>query len=309
MSRFEPKRRYPITDLNGRVGRNGYVAMCEAAYGRRLRNVAKEILDSGRKVVLLAGPTSSGKTTSTHRLAGTLEEMGTRATVVSLDNFYLDGKDYPKLPDGTDDYESLWALDVERINRCLGELVTEGKSWLPSFDFKTRTRTLKAEHMELGEHETLLIEGIHGLNPELTRTLQPGSVFKVYAGLRTEYYEGEERIIQTQDIRLIRRMIRDVRERNHDAEATMLKWPSIRDGEIKWIRPFRKEADTLLNTSLDYEPCLYAPILEEMVKRGSGKSRQAELEALAARFATVEGIGSGIVPASSMLREFIGGIN
>ena len=306
MSRFEPKRKYQIADLNQRVERNGYVALCEAAYGRRLRNVAGEILDSGRKIVLLAGPTSSGKTTSTHRLAGTLEGMGTHATVVSLDNFYLNGKDYPKLPDGTDDYESLWALDVERINRCLYELTTEGKSWLPSFSFMTRTRTLNAEYMELGEHEILLIEGIHGLNPELTRTLQPGSVFKVYAGLRTQYYEGDERLVSTMDIRLVRRMIRDVRERNHDAEATMIKWPNIREGELKWIRPFRKEADTLLNTSLDYEPCLYAPILERMVEEGSGKSRQAELEALAARFAGVRELDPAAVPASSMLREFIG---
>lgn len=309
MRRFIPKKKYQISRLDELASAKSYISVCEAAYRRRLKNVASDIIASGRRIVLLSGPSASGKTTSSLKLTEELGRRGVHAALVSLDNFYLNGEDYPKLPNGEYDYESLYALDIDRVNACLAELYGTGESWLPRFDFVTRKRTFRAEHIQLGENDVLVIEGIHGLNPELTRSLPEGSVLKIYAGLRTEYYEGDEKKVETADIRLVRRMIRDVRERAHDAEATLLRWQSIRDGEAKWIKPHKKEADLLLNTSLDYEPCLYAPMVKKLALEGSGKSRQDMLEQLAARFEGIISRETAEVPADSLLVEFIGKVN
>ena len=162
--------------------------------------------------------------------------------------------------------------------------------------------------MHVDENSAVIIEGIHALNPELTKSVEAGSVLKIYAGLRTEYYEGRKRIIATRDIRITRRVIRDERDRGHSAENTLALWKNIMAGEEKWIKPFKVDANYLLNTALDYEPCLYVDDLKKLADGGKGGKYQPELEVLANSFIQAGSLPMDLVPKDSVLREFIGGL-
>ena len=174
------------------------------------------------------------------------------ARVISLDNFFLGSEHYPVLPDGTKDYESPATLDMPLINRCLNELYTTGSSDLPVYDFANERRADHTEHLEL-EGGVCIVEGIHALNPELTRILPQGEVYRIYAGLREEYCSDGVRAISTRDIRLCRRLLRDAVNRGHRPEQTLSMWHKVLDGDDKYIRPYKNTADLILDTSHTYE--------------------------------------------------------
>ncbi|MBR3354197.1 MAG: nucleoside kinase [Oscillospiraceae bacterium] len=305
---FEDKKRIQLRELRELSLLPSFIEQCEKEYRYRVDQIASKILESGVSVILLSGPSASGKTTSSLLLARAMTRLGKKTSVISLDNFFKNLEDYPKQKNGEPDFEHLHALNVEAVNECLNKLTTTGTTSIPSFDFTTHKSTPDAQIVHVDENSAVIIEGIHALNPELTKSVEAGSVLKIYAGLRTEYYEGRKRIIATRDIRITRRVIRDERDRGHSAENTLALWKNIMAGEEKWIKPFKVDANYLLNTALDYEPCLYVDDLKKLADSGKGGKYQPELEVLANSFIQAGSLPMDLVPKDSVLREFIGGL-
>ena len=306
---FKDKKRIQLRDLKDLTLLPSFVEQCESEYRNRLEQIAASILESGVSVILVSGPSASGKTTSSLLLAREMTRRGKKTSVISLDNFFKNLEEYPKQKNGEPDFEHLHALDVEAVNESLSKLTTTGTTLIPSFDFATHRSTPNAQEVHVDSNSAVIIEGIHALNPELTKSVDAGSVLKIYAGLRTEYYEGRKRIIATRDIRITRRVIRDERDRGYSVENTLSLWKNIMAGEEKWIKPFKADANYLLNTALDYEPCLYADDLRTLADNSKGGRFQTELETLADVFSQAGTLPMELVPNDSMLREFIGGLD
>ncbi len=278
---------------------------CEIEYESRVIAAAAESRGTDAKIIMLTGPSASGKTTTAHKLADALKRSGTYAVVVSLDNFYKDIDDYPRLPDGSKDYENVHALDVKEIHRCLMSLIDKGEADFPEFDFVTETRK-PGRHRIIRADGVVIVEGIHALNPLLTEVLPAGSVYKIYAGLREEYSYGGQRALPTRDIRLARRMVRDHKTRGHSLEKTMRMWPLVCEGEDQYIKSFKPHADLLLDTSFSYEICVLSPFIVQLRGQISDSALGGRLDDLAARFALCSAMKADYIPPQSMLREFIG---
>lgn len=302
-----PKRLVETSLINTAAeSAKSFVSHCEIEYESRIYAAAGEVLASGCHVVMLTGPSASGKTTTAYKLAAALTARGSRAQVVSLDDFYKNLDEYPRLPDGTKDYENITALDVPAIHQALGDLLEKGETELPQFDFKTETRKAERKHIAL-EGGVCVVEGIHALNPVLTEQVPRSRVYKIYAGLREEYSNKGQRVLPTRDIRLARRMVRDYKFRGHGLEKTLGMWQGVCAGEDQFIKPFKKEADLLLDTSFSYEVCVLAGQVAPVAGRLPEGSPCAEmLNSLAGRFALCRPLPIELVPQNSMLREFLG---
>lgn len=305
--RWIPKRLVDISLVNvaAQTG-NVFVSTCEEEYRERIRDAVDAVLDSGRHVVMLTGPSSSGKTTTAHKLAEEIRRRGRVAEVISLDDFFLDLEHYPRLPDGSKDYENITALDIPLVNSCLAEVVNTGHTMLPEFDFITESRKPDRRELKIGDG-VLIVEGIHAHNPVLTARLPQDKVYKVYAGLREEYSYKGQRVLPTRDIRLARRMVRDYKYRGHSPEKTLNMWPAVCAGEDKYIKIFKPQADYLLDTSFSYEiECLSGEIQALAKQFGRGTAQTEPLKQLAHWFSLCRTLPDQLIPQDSMLREFLG---
>ena len=278
----------------------------EESYNRRVNYAAQKIRASGAKIVMLTGPSASGKTTSAHCIARALEQQGTPAQVVRLDNFFKGAEFYPKMPDGTLDYENPDTLDLQLIKQCLWELSETGKTNLPVYDFSAEKRSDQVEPVDL-QGGVCIVEGIHALNPELTGLVKGEDIYRVYAGLREEYCIDGRRVINTQDIRLCRRTLRDASTRGRSPEKTLAMWERVLDGETRYIKGFKSSADFLLDTSFTYELGLISRLLGMVRRQFTLEGHNAELwDETARRFEHVAPLELELLPADSMLREFYG---
>ena len=286
-----------------------FISECEKGYQHQINEVVDLILESqGRyRVVLLAGPSSSGKTTTAHKISEEFGRRGVSAPVVSLDDFFLGMEFYPKLPDGSPDMEAVDALDLPLINETLRELLETGHATFPTFDFERSCRGGEVNEITLGEKGVLVMEGLHAINPRLVEVLDPSSLFRVYVSTRTAYLDGETEVLSPKDARLIRRMVRDHNFRNRSPLETLLAWEDVLDGEEKYIYPFRDSVDYKIDSMLDYEGCVFhhyiLPMLGEMKDDSvfAGKVRQI-VEILE----VFDDIDYSYIPENSLLREFIG---
>lgn len=302
-----PKRLVEIPLVNLAAKRpEEFAKYCEDDYAARVAHAADEVIASGAKIVMLTGPSASGKTTSAMKLAEELVRRGRSGTVVSLDNFFRNIDEYPKLPDGRIDYESVEALDVPAIHTALTSLAERGEADIPDFDFRLAQRRRGTLHINT-HGGVVIVEGIHALNPRLTCVLPHRSVYRIYAGLREEYSLGGARYLPTRDVRLARRMVRDIRFRGHSVEKTLGMWPDVCNGEDKYIKVFKNQADLLLDTSFTYELCVLAPFVRELGESVDPGSEYAPvLRALCGKYAKCEALPASLIPETSMLREFIG---
>ena len=279
----------------------------EQSYRQRVAYAAEKVRRSGAKIVMLTGPSASGKTTSAHCLAKALQQQGTPAQVVSLDNFFKGAEFYPKMPDGTLDYENPDTLDLLLIKQCLKDLSQTGKTTLPVYDFTQEKRSAEVEPIDL-QGGVCIVEGIHALNPELTELVEGSEVYRVYAGLREEYCIDGRRVINTQDIRLCRRTLRDAATRGRSPAKTLAMWDRVLDGETRYIKGFKTTADFLLDTSFTYELGLISNLLEVVRRQFTLEGHNAELwDVTARRFEHVAPLKLELLPPDSMLREFYGG--
>ena len=281
-----------------------FVRHCEFEYESRIFAAAKEIMASDKHIVMLTGPSASGKTTTSNKIAEKIRSMGKMAQVVSMDNFFKNPEVYPRLADGTKDYENVAAVDIEFMDKCLRELLEKGVAKFPEFDFKTERRIENAIELEIGDGY-VIVEGIHALNPVVLQAMPKDSVFTIYAGLREEYSHLGQRVLPTRDIRLVRRMIRDFKHRGHSPQKTISMWKSVCDGEDKYIKPYKPNADLLLDTSFSYEILVMNSALKNFPDELADNSPEAEkYNQIIKALQSCGYIQEGYIPANSMLREF-----
>lgn len=302
-----PKRLVEISLINtANSNKKTFVRHCEFEYESRIYAAAKEIMEEGKHIIMLTGPSASGKTTTSNKIAEKLIAMGQKAQVISMDNFFKNPEDYPKLADGSKDYESVYAVDIELLDICLNKLMQNGKATFPIFDFKTETRQENAIELEIGDG-FIIVEGIHALNPIILDTLPRENIMTIYAGLREEYSNLGQRVLPTRDIRLVRRMIRDYKHRGHSPEKTIKMWPLVCEGEDKYIKLFKQNADLLLDTSFSYEILVMNSALKNFISEVDCVSEESKiLDTLMKTFNLCDYISEGYIPQGSMLREFFG---
>lgn len=304
-----------VADLNRAVidgNTSMLINVAEALHDAKFAHIADEIAtrykQGNARIVLIAGPSSSGKTTSSRRLAIQLMINRIIPKVISLDNYFVDREATPVDENGDYDYESLYALDLELFNNDLRRLIAGEEVEMPTYNFATGRRVFKGDKMRLGPNNVLLIEGIHGLNPELTAQIPEEQKFRLYVSALTTLTIDDHNWVPTTDNRLLRRIIRDHKYRGTDALKTIARWPSVRRGEEKWIFPFQENADATFNSSLLFELGVmkdYAVPLLRKVPRNTPEFAEA------VRLLTFLGyflpISESQIPSTSLLREFLGG--
>lgn len=301
-----------VGDLNDKVTKDDMreiVLVQEAEQEQRIRALAKEIsMRPQVRFVMIAGPSSSGKTTFSHRLSVWLRVFGLTPHPIAVDNYFVDREHTPLDEDGNYNFECLEAIDVSQFNADMTKLLEGQEVALPTFNFKTGRREYSGRTKRLGERDILVIEGIHCLNPALSASLADDRKFKIYISALTQLNIDEHNRIPSTDGRLIRRIIRDARTRGTSAENTILMWPSVRRGEEENIFPYQEEADAMFNSSLLYELAVLKQDVEPLL---FGVDRHSpafsEAKRLLKFFDYFVGIRGDMVPQHSILREFIGG--
>lgn len=289
---------------------NDFIDITETLQEKCISEIASQIAEKQTaRVVLIAGPSSSGKTTTSKKLALELQALGYIPKVISLDCYYVDHSRTPVDENGEPDYECLEALDIELLNKNLVDLFAGKEVIIPTYNFADGTQSFKEKNkMVLKEHEILIMEGIHGLNDKLTPKVPAEYKFKIYLSALTQLNLDDHNRIPTSDNRLIRRIVRDSQFRGKPAAGTIAMWPSVRRGEEKYIFPFQNNADAILNTALDYELSvlkIYAEPLLRCVKPSEPEYSEAcRLLHFLEQFAS---IAPTAVPPRSIIREFIGG--
>lgn len=283
-------------------------AMHEKYLGAIAQRIATLHAEGGAKVVLLAGPSSSGKTTTTKRLAIHLMTCLLSPKMISLDDYFVDREHTPKDEDGDYDYESLYSLDLDRLNSDLQRLLDGEEINLPTYSFELGQRIERPRPLRLNPDDILLIEGIHGLNPELTRSLPSGQIFKVYVSALTSLSIDDHNWISTTDNRMLRRIVRDHKYRHTSALETIRRWPSVRRGEERWIFPYQENADATFNSSLIFELGVMKDYAEPLLRRVPHNCPEyAEAYRLLKFLSYFDPIPAAQVPTTSLLREFLGG--
>ncbi len=287
-----------------------FVQKVEQEYHRNVMNIAKKIASESPmcKLVMLAGPSSSGKTTTAHLLKKALGEVGVGSVSISLDDFYLGEGLAPLLPNGKHDYECLESLDVAEIQKCLAGLVQNNRCEMPVFDFEQHVPYPHRRQVILHDHEVAVVEGIHALNPQLLSQLSELRVHRIYISVKQGIYSSSGEILGPNDVRLVRRLVRDYNFRRTSPDETLSMWPNVMHGERTYIKPFRKDADITVNSLHTYELCVLKPQAMELLPTVPAESKNYPVaQKLMAGLQRISAIDTDLVPKNSMIREFIGG--
>ena len=298
--------------LNEAISHGGgheLILLQEALMEERIGNIAAQIAEShDKKFVMIAGPSSSGKTTFSNRLSIQLRAKGLNPHPIGLDDYYIDRDKCPRDENGEFDFECLESIDVEKFNEDMTALLNGEEIMMPSFNFKTGRREYRGKKLKLGDNDILVIEGIHGLNDKLSYTLPAESKFRIYISALTQLNIDEHNPLPTTDGRLLRRIVRDARTRGTSAQETLGMWASVRRGEEKYIFPFQDSADVMFNSALVYEMAIlkvYAEPLLFQIPRDSEEYLEAKrLLKLLDYFLPLPTEG---IAQNSLVREFVGG--
>lgn len=293
--------------VEGKV--NDLILIQEALQEMKIGEMAEQIRQAGdKKFIMIAGPSSSGKTTFSHRLSIQLRTHGLNPHPIAVDDYFVERDKTPVDDEGNFNFESLYAIDLEKFNEDMTNLLQGKTVELPAFNFKTGHREYKGDYMTLGPNDILVIEGIHGLNDKLSYSLPRESKFKIYISALTSLNIDEHNRIPTTDLRLIRRLVRDYRSRGASGQRTISMWPSVRRGEEENIFPFQEDVDVMFNSALIYELSILKQYAEPIL---FGIDRDSEEYVEAKRLLKFLdyflGVNSEVVPQNSILKEFIGG--
>ncbi len=301
-----------VGDLNERIAKkkiHDFIDVNEAYQEKRIALLAEQIAQRKGEVkwILIAGPSSSGKTTFSKRLSLQLKASGLNAKPISLDNYFVERGLTPLDENGEVDYEHLEALNLDLIDEQLTALDEGQRVELPYYNFHTGLREYRGEFMHIGPDDVIVLEGIHGLNPRLTASIPAKHKFKIYISALTQLNLDRNNRISTTDNRLIRRIVRDNNFRSHSALQTLQMWPKVRRGEKTWIFPFQKEADVAFNSALDYELCVLRPYIEPLLAEiKPSMPEYAEAVRIQQFISNFHVIPADRVPPTSVIREFIG---
>lgn len=304
------QRNLQLRDINERVQRDAQAFILEehGRYARQLQMLTEAVKQrlQDRLLVLLSGPSSSGKTTTAEWLCRALAADGITAHVISLDDFYRGRERAPILPDGSYDYESVEALDLPLLRRCMSELLEQGETLLPRFDFTTGRPAPDKRPLRIGHGAVVIFEGIHALNPHLEEDLSADTVpFKIFVHTGNAIFDGEQRLLSRRDLRLCRRILRDARFRASEIENTMLMWPQVMRGEDLYLFPYSDTADVRLDTTFAFEPCMTAPLILPQLPRIEGQYPDVA-ERLRRALAPFVPLSADMLPSDALLREFFG---
>lgn len=298
-----------LNDVIAHGGITDLILVQEALQEKKVAEIAERIAQDGsKKFVMIAGPSSSGKTSFSHRLSIQLRTYGLKPHPIALDNYFKDRADTPRDENGNYDFECLEAIDIEKFNQDMTALLRGERVELPTFNFLIGKREYNGDYRKLGPDDILVIEGIHGLNEKMSYSLPKESKFKIYISALTQLNIDEHNRISTTDGRLIRRMVRDARTRGSSALQTIAMWPSVRRGEDRYIFPFQEEADVMFNSALIYELAVLKPYAESILF-GIPKDVPEYIEAkrLLKFLDYFIGVSSEEIPKNSLMREFVGG--
>ncbi len=298
--------------LNERIAEgniNELILIQEALQEKKIAEIAEKIgADRSKKFVMIAGPSSSGKTTFSHRLSVQLKAQGLIPHPIAADNYFVNRVNSPKNPDGSYNFEVLESLDVEQFNKDMTELLAGETVEMPRYQFKTGEREYRGDYLKLGKDDILVIEGIHCLNDKLSYSLPKESKFRVYVSALTQLNIDEHNRIPTTDCRLIRRMVRDARTRGASAQDTIRMWPTVRHGEESYIFPFQESADVMFNSATVYELAVLKQFAEPLLFGIPRESPEyMEAKRLLKFLDYFLGVNSEFIPRNSIIREFIGG--
>jgi len=298
-----------INDVLAKGGLQELILVQEAFMEKKIADIAAQIKAKDNvKFVMIAGPSSSGKTTFSHRLSIQLKTLGMKPHPIAVDDYFVNREDTPKHPDGTYNFECLGAIDVEQFNQDMTALLNGETVELPTFNFKTGRREYKGNVKRLGPEDILVIEGIHGLNDALSYKLPTESKFKIYISALTQLNIDEHNRIPTTDARMLRRIVRDARTRGAAAVDTIRMWPSVRKGEEENIFPFQESADVMFNSALIYELVLIKQFAEPLLfSVPKDAPEYVEAKRLLKFLDYFLGADCEAVPKNSIIREFIGG--
>lgn len=301
-----------VVDLNEIIENKEYGEMIrtvEALHEKKIAEIADMIVQRNSKLILIAAPSSSGKTSFAHRLSTQLRVNGLTPLPISLDDYFVDREHTPKDENGEYDFESIDAIDIDQFNKDLNDLLNGKEIVKIKFDFMTGSRVYTDKKLKLEENHPIILEGIHGLNPNLTKAISDDLKFKIYLSVITQINLDDHNRIPTTDFRLIRRMVRDHQFRNSSAERTLEKWASVRRGEERNIFPYQEEADVMFNSASVYELSVLKPNAIKLLRQVDEDSNHY-LDALRLRkflqyFNQIDDTGD--IGPTSIIREFIGG--
>lgn len=284
-----------------------FVKDCEERYADAIRKTAEKICENkGRTLVMVAGPSSSGKTTTAKLLQKEFEIFSRKSHIISLDDFYLDCDKAHTFEDGTVDYETVKALDVDYITECLHALMNDGRCMLPRFSFVSKTREYYAETVA-DKDDIVIVEGLHALNPLITEPLEDEPMLKIYVSVSSRIFENEKVLMTKRDIRFVRRLIRDYRHRGSEPEYTFYLWKGVRMGEDRYLFPFSDRADMKIDSIHPYELCVFKKEAVKLLDQIDVKSvYYKEAEQLKRKLSLFDTLSKEVIPSTSLLTEFIG---
>lgn len=300
-----------VADINNALADGSFSELMlvqEALQEKKIAEIAESIIESGKRIILIAGPSSSGKTTFSHRLSIQLRAHGLKPHPIPVDNYFVNREDTPLDEYGKPNFECLEALDIKELNKDLQGLLAGEEVELPVFNFVTGKREMSGEKMQIGDRDVLVIEGIHSLNDAMTYSIDQGNKFKIYISALTQLNIDEHNRIPTTDARLLRRIVRDAAKRGTNAAKTISMWQSVRRGEEENIFPYQENCDVMFNSVLIYELAILKQYAEPLLF--SVREDQPEYETakyLIKFLGYFLGASSENVPNNSILREFIGG--
>lgn len=304
---------FTISDFNRRIAEgkaNDIIKLTEAVSSGNLLGLAKAIDDNRSKIklILLAGPSSSGKTTISRKLAMYLKVFGLNPKYLSIDDYFVDREDTPKLANGEYDFESLRAINIDLFNDHLTRLINGEEVSIPTFNFYKGKGEYLGKTLKLGSKDMLIIEGLHAINEELTKSIPKESKYKVYVSPLSDLNIDDHNMVSNSDVRLLRRIVRDNRTRGYNAEETIKKWQTVRDGETKNVFPYQNDVDFVFNSSFPYEIGVLKTFVEPLLYQIDSNSEcYEEAERLLKFLSLFVGVPDNEIPSDSIFREFIGG--
>lgn len=305
------KTLYTLSSINQAISGDveNFVNTSEDIYTNQLNKLKNNIISNpGKKIIMVAGPSASGKTTSAKKLAELINKEGINAYTVSLDDFYLNRDEVPRFEDGKLNFETVYALDLQLLSKCLNEIVNDRHTILPIFDFIIGGRSKDTNELTLKEDDVVIVEGLHALNPIITDCLPQESLLKIYISISSRIFDDKGNVLLTKrNMRFLRRAVRDYNFRNSSIENTYKLWKSVQFGENEYLFPYRPLADISIDSFHSYETCIFKTIatalFQELPRDSEYYDECQKILSVLDKFSAISQV---YVPQNSLLREFIG---
>lgn len=286
---------------------NKLISTQEKIYDEKINNICNTAIEKNKHIILLTGPSSSGKTTTAKKITKQLENLNKKVYRISLDNFYKPGDDFPLWEDGNQNYETIEALDIDYFNEKINELMVEKKSSFPIYEFGKRIRSQRTFEVMYDKQTFLIFEGIHALNPLLSKNIDDKNTLKIYVSLHSDFVDnGDNIILPAKTLRLMRRTLRDSIYRKTDFDETFNLWKYVIKGEDLYIKPFKTSADIHINSTHSYEPFLYCHKIYNLLKDQKNHSTHKELILELLNISpNFEKLDDSLIPKTSLIQEFL----